>query len=306
MTFAIENGVWPTMVTLYTKKNQIDYQAMKELINWYKLHDVNGLFAICQSSEMFSLSLEEKVTLARFIKNEAKSMQIIASGHTSDELEAQTNEIRIISDTGIDAFVLVSNRLAKQSESDDVFKQNVEMILSKIPDMRFGIYECPYPYKRFVSPSLLKWLAETGRFYFLKDTSCDLRQLKLKMQAIEGTSLKIFNANSTTLFESLKYGIHGYSGVMANFHPELYSWLQSNWEEYSEKAKFVQAFLSMTSLYELQNYPKNAKYFLHLNGVSNTCITRTNQHLSLTEFHKKEIQNLQMMTDYVKKQLLIN
>lgn len=70
--------------------------------------------------------------------------------------------------------------------------------------------------------------------------------------------LKIFNANSASLLETLKMGCAGFSGVMANFHPEIYSWLCKNFEKEPEKAKKVQAFLGFASLAECQLYPVNA------------------------------------------------
>lgn len=234
MDFSINSGVWPTMITLFNDDNKIDYPAMKRLIDWYIEKDVSGLFAVCQSSEMFFMSKNERVLLSEFIKENAPGMQVIASGHVSDNIEDQIDEIKSISNTGIDAFVLVSNRLAKQHETDDVFKRNVELILSNIPDVNFGIYECPYPYKRLISPSLLNWLAKTERFFFLKDTSCDPEQISEKVKAVKNTNLKIFNANSTSLLETLKSGVDGYSGVMANFHPELYSWLINNWRDIND------------------------------------------------------------------------
>ena len=48
--------------------------------------------------------------------------------------------------------------------------------------------------------------------------------------------MKLYNANTSTLLESMKYGAAGYSGVMANFHPALYAWLLENWEKEPEKA----------------------------------------------------------------------
>ena len=92
----------------------------------------------------------------------------------------------------------------------------------------WGFYECPYPYKRVLSAENIKWCADTGRFFFLKDTCCDARQIQEKLKVLKGTQLKLYNANTATLLESLRGGAAGYSGVMANFHPELYEWLCKN------------------------------------------------------------------------------
>ena len=86
-------GVWPVMLTPYTKDNQVDYQALAELIEWYKREGVSGFFAVCQSSEMFFLSLEERVAVARFVKEHAGDLPVVASGHVSDAFEDQVEEI---------------------------------------------------------------------------------------------------------------------------------------------------------------------------------------------------------------------
>ncbi|MDM5336407.1 dihydrodipicolinate synthase family protein [Fictibacillus enclensis] len=304
MHFQLKNGNWPTMLTLYDEQNQIDYKAMGQLIDWYKANNMDGLFAVCQSSEMFFLSLEERVELARFVKERAGSeMQVIASGHVADTLEEQIKEIKEISETGIDAFVLVSNRLAKAGEPDEMLKHNVRVILETVPDVKFGIYECPYPYKRLVTPDLLKWLADTGRFFFLKDTCCDIEQIKQRIEAVQGTTLKLFNANSATLLASYHLGASGYSGVMANFHPHLYSWLHKNWRYQPNQAEKVQSFLGAASLYELQQYPVNAKYNLQNEGLNNTLWSRSIDAGKFGELEKVGIEQLRTMTDIIKENI---
>ncbi|MCU6794637.1 dihydrodipicolinate synthase family protein [Paenibacillus sp. WQ 127069] len=267
----IVDGVWPTMVTPFTESNEIDFKALEKLVEWYIAKGVDGLFAVCQSSEMFKLSLEERVQLAGFVKKQAAGrVPVIASGHVSDSIQDQIEEIKAISAVGIDAFVMVSNRLAAQDESDDVWKRNAEIILAAVPDVAFGIYECPFPYKRLMSPELLAWCASTGRFLFLKDTCCDVEQIQAKLDAVKGSQLKIFNANSATLLETLKIGAAGFSGIMANFHPDLYAWLFNNWNKDSDKAALVQSYLGVSSMIEHQLYPLNAKYYLQQQGLGFT------------------------------------
>lgn len=62
------NGVWPVMLTPFTDDNEVDYGSLEKLVNWYIENGVAGLFADCQSSEMFYLSLEERVKIASFVK----------------------------------------------------------------------------------------------------------------------------------------------------------------------------------------------------------------------------------------------
>ena len=297
----INSGVWPTMLTPFTESGKVDYPALENLIEWYIKHGVQGLFAVCQSSEMFYLSVEERAEIAKFVVEVADSrVQVIASGHVSDNIDDQISELQRIGDTGVDAVVLVSNRLADVNESDELWKKNAESIINKL-DVPLGIYECPYPYKRLMNPDLLRWCASTGRFLFLKDTCCDTKQIEAKLQAVEGTNLKIYNANSVTLLESLKVGVEGYSGVMANYHPDLYVWLCNNWSTKPELAQKLQDVLGLASVIEYQYYPVNAKYHMQLEGLDINLESRVKKDDELSYSKKLEVMQLKAVIDEYRK-----
>ena len=297
MKKTIPDGVYPTMVTPFTEDNKIDYNAVEALIGWYAEKGVDGIFAICQSSEIFFLSFEERLELLRFVMiHTPKNISVVASGHVADDLSQQIEEAKAFVQEGIDAYVFISNRFAGEDESDSIFLKNMEKAVGEIGDISFGIYECPYPYKRIMTPSVLKELASTGRFTFLKDTCCDPQMINEKLSAVEGMGLKIYNANSASLLETLKMGCAGFSGVMANFHPEIYSWLCKNYDKEPEKAKQVQAFLGFASLAECQMYPVNAKYYLSLEGVPMGYACRSKDASGFTLSRRMEIEQMRDIT----------
>lgn len=301
----IANGVWPTMITPYTEDNKIDYDAVLKIIEWYDKQGVTGIFAVCQSSEMFFLNKEERLALAKFVvENTPKHIGVIASGHVAEKVEDQIEEAKAIIDTGIASYVFISNQFAKPEESDDAVRANIEKMIEAVPGESFGIYECPYPYKRLLTPENLKWCADTGRFTFLKDTCCDLDQIQAKVNAVKGTNLKIFNANSATILESLRMGCAGFSGVMANFHSDLYAWLCENFEKEPEKAEQVAAFLGLASVIECQCYPVNAKYHMNLEGVKMNLFSRNRDMAELTGSRKLEVEALWKMYHFMKKEFL--
>lgn len=293
----IGDGVWVTMLTPFDKDHKVDYPALKTMIEWYIEKGVAGLFATCQSSEMFYLSKEERAAVAKFVVEQAAGrVGVVASGHISDSIEDQIAELKDTAASGCDAVVLVSNRLAKEDESEEVWKANAMKIMEALPESTFGIYECPMPYRRLLSPELLKWCADTGRFAFLKDVSCDMELLTVKMEAIKGSSLKLFNANTATILDSLKVGVNGFCGVMANMHPELYVWLCKNWDKYPDKAQMAQNFATVASLQELQSYPICAKYHMQLCGLPVEIYTRSKDDTQWN--HLREIETLALYNQF--------
>lgn len=302
MSERFKNGVWPVMLTPFNQDKSIDYEGIEKLTEWYVQCGVDGLFAVCQSSEMFFLNDEEAQEVVRTVKRAAKNrVQVIASGHTAECLEKQVEQIIKIYEAGADAVILITNRLAKENESDEVWRKNAEKLLEKIPEnIPLGFYECPYPYKRMISIQNLRWAANTGRFYFLKDTCCDARIIAERMEAVKQTNLKIFNANTATLLATLRNGVAGYSGVMANFHPDLYCWLVKNYQK--KEADYLSAFLTVSALIERQVYPLNAKYNLAQNEnlkINITCRTRDEKELD--ETCRSEIQDLYLLTEEMRR-----
>lgn len=287
----INNGVYPTMLTPFTADNKIDYNAVEQLLEFYTSRGVKGIFAICQSSEIFFLSFEERLELLKFIMaHKTAGVSAVASGHTADDIDRQIYEAKAFVDTGIDAYVYIANRFAKEHESDEVFLRNFEKVSSALPDIGLGIYECPYPYKRLMAPDTLAKCCSLGNLQFIKDTCSHIDEIKAKIEATKGTGLKLFNANGATLLESLKAGASGYSGVMANFHPEIFAWLCDNFEKEPEKAKIVADFLSFASTVESRMYPVNAKYHLSLLGVDILTKSRVCDDSSFGEGNRKEMQ----------------
>lgn len=285
--------VFPVMLTPFHGDRSIDYAALEKLIAWYEEKGADGLFAVCQSSEMFCLSLQERVALAKFVKGHAH-VPVVASGHIADAPEEQAYEIAAIADTGVDAVILLTNRFCGQFDGGEAWLAAFDKLLSKLPDVPLGLYECPYPYKWVLSDQELQYAASTGRFHFLKDTCCDSKRIRGRLDLLAGTRLALYNANTATLLESLRAGAAGYSGIMANIHPELYKKLCQAPD--GPDAELLQAALTMCALIERQCYPVNAKYYLAGEGVPMTRICRTRDAHDLTATYRSEMEQLRLVT----------
>ncbi len=277
------SGVWPTMITIFDSDNKLDLAGNKRVARHLMKSGAAGIFTVCQSSEMFALSIDEKVLLAETILAEVgDEIQVIASGHTSDTIEEQIEELKAVAATGVYAVVLVANRLDVKNQGGDVLLKNAERILSEIPDIDFGIYECPFPYHRLLSEREIEWCAKSGRIKFFKDVCCDAELQKKRIELVRGTSLKLFNANTQTMLNSLQLGYDGFNGVMCNFHIDIYNWMYNHFSENLEKSEKLQAWLTETCAIEGPAYPAIAKYHLNSLGldVGYTMRVKPNENLT--------------------------
>lgn len=297
-----------TMITPYKADGSIDFDTAEKYVDWYYENGLDGIFAVCQSSEIFYLSLEERVELNRRVYKRAKELDksflVVSSGHISDTIEEQAKELNAIYQSGTDALILITNRLDINNEGDDVFIKNAEALLEKLPQAaKLGFYECPYPYKRLVTPKILDWCLSTGRFYYMKDTCCDAEIIAQRAKQLKGSHFKILNANCQTLLETMRNGADGYCGIMCNFHPRLYSWLGKNFE--SEKAELVQSVIGTFGFTEAGlPYPLTAKYNMSLCGIKTENVAHNRESRELTEYAKSCIKQMKIATDELERRLI--
>lgn len=280
------DGIVPVMLTPFTEQNEIDYPGLARLIDWYLARGVDALFAVCQSSEMQYLSLAERVELARFVVQQVDGrVPVIASGHISDELGQQVEELQAMAQTGIDALVLVTNHLDPKQQGSAAFFSTLEQLLAALPaEMPLGLYECPAPYRRLLSDEELTYCANSGRFVVLKDVSCDLPTVTRRVKLVAGTPLNIINANAAIAYPAMQAGSKGFSGVFTNFHPELYHWLYHHGAQQPALAHELSIFLSLAAVTETLGYPKNAKIYHQRLGTFSSEFCRVNKDNVLEKF----------------------
>ncbi len=303
--------IMTTMITPYKADGSIDYDTAMKYVDWYFDNGLDGIFAVCQSSEIFYLSLEERVELNRRVYTKAKELEkksgrkftVVSSGHVSDSIEGQIEELNAICASGTDALILITNRLDPDNLGDDVLIANAEKLIAALPsDVRLGFYECPHPYKRLVTPKILKWAVSTGRFDYMKDTCCDADLIAERCELLKGSGFKLLNANCQTLLESMRRGADGYCGIMCNYHPALYSWLRDNYT--TDAADSVQAVTGTFGFTEVGlPYPLTAKYHMGLCGIPTENLARNRASEELTEYAKSCMRQMKLATDELESKL---
>jgi len=305
--------MFTTMITPYHKDGTVDFETAERYVDWYYDNGLDGIFAVCQSSEIFYLTLEERVELNRRVYARAKELEkrgnrpftVVSSGHISYTLQEQAKELNAIYDSGTDALIMITNRLDPNHEGDDVLIRNAEALMAQLPeDALLGLYECPHPYKRLVTPKILQWCVSTGRFRYMKDTCCDAAMIKERVEILKGSQFKLLNANCQTLLQTMREGADGYCGIMCNYHPRLYSWLCGNYQKEPEKAELAQSVIGTFGFTETGlPYPLTAKYHMNLCGIPTENLARHRKSGELTDYVRDCMKQMKLATDTLERRL---
>lgn len=272
----LPNGLWPVMITAFKSNNSLDIDGVRKITDMYLDAGVNGMFANCLSSEMFQLNKAERLLLIKTVVDHCNGkVPVVASGSFYGNAEENAAFIKEVYDLGVKAVILMSSVLVEPEESDDKLIQKIEAILELTSDIPLGMYECPVPYKRVISPAVMEWLTKTNRFWYHKDTTCDSELIAKKLQITSSTNFNLYNADTPSALASLKAGAKGISPISGNFYPELYSlFLKLFYQGAEKELEILNSHLTVMDKITHDFYPWSAKQFLKKRGMDITTNSR--------------------------------
>jgi 4-hydroxy-tetrahydrodipicolinate synthase len=268
----------PVMLTPFKNNGAVDYKALTELTEFYLNAGATGLFANCQSSEMFKLTDAERLSVTQHILNiAAGAVPIVAAGTFGGLITKQADFVKRMYDTGVEAVIVITNMLAGEWEANEAFDLRFHKLLDSTSGIPLGFYECPAPYKRILSPSQLGDFVNTGRVIYHKDTCLDIDLVKAKLGATRHVAgFGLYDAYIIHAVDSLRAGSAGLSCIQGNYFPELIVWLCRHYNDPSCTAaiqRVQQFFIDRMNVMHTV-YPTVAKYFLHKRGLHITTFTR--------------------------------
>lgn len=259
-------GLWPVMLTPFRADLSIDWPALDALTDWYLANGAAGLFACCQSSEVWNLTEAERLQVTARVVKRAGRTPVVAGGLPGFAAGPVSEFVKRLEDGGAVAAVLTTSQVTEKQESDTLWRERVDAILAAAPALPFGLYEAPSPYKRLLSPEMMRWAGGTGRFVFHKDTSCDLSAVTAKVRAVQGSPLSVFNAHVPILVDAIRAGGHGFSGIAANAYPNVVAYAVRQAGQGGPEAGRVQRFLTDAETILNVRYPLSAKLMANWAG----------------------------------------
>jgi 4-hydroxy-tetrahydrodipicolinate synthase len=269
----------PVMITPYNLKAEVDLDVVSILVEFYLAAGVKGFFANCLSSEMFSITENERLELtAHIVKQVRGRVPVVATGSFGLTIADKALFTRKIYDTGIDAAIMITGHFAKEEDTDETLLRNFEQLFLATGNIPLGMYECPAPYKRIITADVFRKLLAANRLVYHKDTSITHENVQAKLDILKETenSMEFYDAHTPNAAFSLQQGAKGMSSISGNFYPEVMVWMVNNATnpEKQEEVKWLQEELTKVDPLIHIAYPMCSKYFLQKRGLPVRTISR--------------------------------
>ena len=256
--------IWPVPPVPFDDSQEVDTAGVDHLVDFYASAGMDGLFVLAYSGEGLELSDEQRHTLCRCVVRRAKGrLPVVAAGNFGGTLAEQIDELNRMADSGPDAVVVFLSTLPGRDRLIDDL-----LTIARNVSGPLGIYECPVPEHRRLTPQEVGQLAATGRYIFMKETSRDRRQHRDKLEAAAGSPLKVYAANLAALPSALADGCPGFCGIVANAFPELIdAYCNDSALSVPMRQELFETLCQLLDLITVRHYPASMKYVLRRRGI---------------------------------------
>ena len=296
-------GIYPVLITPYNDDLTIDFNGYQKMIEWYMTFNLGGIYANCQSSEMFELTEAERLKLiSDAVKIVNGKIPVVGTGNFGKNVNEHLEFIKKVSDTGADIVMLT---VPEYLNTDEELEKYYLTIAEKT-NIKLGIYECPVPRRYYLGFDLIKKIAETGKFFAYKETSCELDKIKKITDITSSTNFAHLQANVPYLLESIKYGTPGSMNIAANWMPDLVVKVYELGKMNDPLADKLNNVLCGMEMAQRSVHPMGVKYLISKRGVPIKPLTRYPRKLSLEEIYGLELAAKNWFTEDGKLKILLD
>lgn len=256
-------GVYLLMLTPFNEDKTVDYKAYEAYCEFQASQGAEHLFAVCGSSEMAELTLEERLTLASLTVKHRGNTTVVATANMEKDLASQLEEVRRMEETGVDGLVFTTKGMGNEPEKLVSYIGELKS-KTKLPVF---MYEFPGLKPHLISGETYARLVNECGVRGIKDTTCTVEGIGSKIEN-RGDSC-VIQANMPLLFEAYKMGARGImatpttcgGGFFARFHNAF-----TSGDMKEAKRRYEEIILLDNAIGASFNV--SAKYLVALQGVS--------------------------------------
>ena len=256
------DGVFSLLLSPFGAEGKVDWSAYESYVDWQLSFAPDGLFAVCGSSEMKWLELDERVRLAQAAVDAAVATPVVATGNLEDDPARHPDEIRRLCDVGVSGIVLVPPRHPVESEAA---LERYFRTLAQSATVPVLLYEWPQVERPHIPADVFGQLARESLIAGIKDTTCTIEGITEKLRV--AGSATVFQANTPYLLESLELGARGTMAITSAAFPGLVNLLWREWKDGHDVTPIHRELVLLDGLLRIE-YPATGKYLVERQGLA--------------------------------------
>ncbi len=281
---ALVEGVYALLLTPFLESGEIDYPAYEAYVSWQLSHRPQALFASCGTSELLTLTTEERLSLTRLAIKHAGDTPVVATANANGDPATHKEDLMRMIDTGVQAVVLIP---PNGYGNDPERLQHYFAELADLSSVPVILYEFPGVKPHSIPADVYGQLVHSHGVSAIKDTTCTMEGITAKIQAAPDSM--IIQANIAFLLESIQAGVRGIMAITSAAAASLnvqfwHKAISKNPADLTEAKRLHRELVIIDSLIS-REFTASAKHLVALHGIPFSTTTRTGAVLSTAHAH---------------------
>lgn len=284
-------GIYSLVMTPFKDDLTIDYDVYEKYVQWQCEKGSHHLFACCGSSEMTLLTPEERIKCATLAAKNSGDVEVMATANLTPSWQEQKEEVKAMSQTGVDALVFVTRGYADNDER----LVNYIGELSQYTELPILLYEFPGMSPHCMSGKAYGELMKTGKIKGMKDTTSTMEGICDKIP-YQGESA-ILQANIPFLLEAYKAGARGVCATPTSCGADLFRKMYDAFfvdQDMKMAEKHYHDIIMLDNAID-SGFMASAKYLVNLRGIPFGTACRTGAKLG-----KARVKSIEAYYEYAK------
>lgn len=211
----IFKGSAVAIVTPFTSTNKVNYEKLRELIEW-QIEEKTDAIVICGTTgEASTMSKEEKEQAIKFTVDIVNKRIPVIAGTGSNNTEASIEMSKYAESVGVDGLLLITPYYNKTNSKG--LLRHYEAINNEV-NTPIILYNVPSRTGVNINPNQLHELSKFKNIVAIKEASSNISQIA-EMKALCKDSIDIYSGNDDQIIPIMSLGGMGVISVLANILP---------------------------------------------------------------------------------------
>lgn len=229
MNKLIFKGVIPPMVTPFTQKGEVDFQAHARNIQKWNTTGLAGYLVLGSNSEASSLSESEKLELIELTAAQAGPDKCILAGTGMESTRETIYLTNLAARAGAHAALILTPFYYRDAYQDEAMIRHFQEI-ADASDIPVLIYNVPKYTNVNLSNRVIEVLSRHPNITGMKDSSGNIAQL-VEFQRVADPAFQILVGTASVWYPALLLGIRAGIMALANCAPDVLVRIQALFDE---------------------------------------------------------------------------
>ncbi|MFD2166909.1 4-hydroxy-tetrahydrodipicolinate synthase [Thalassotalea euphylliae] len=216
-------GSLVALITPFSNNGEIDFPQLAKLIEWHIKSGTSGIVIAGTTGESATLSIQEKVSLAKFTAEQVRGRTAVLAGNGSNCTRTAIELTKQLNDTGIDGLLTVTPYYNKPTP-EGLYAHFTA--IAKATELPIILYNVPSRTHCDMNIDVVAKLSELNNVVGIKDATADLERVALYHEKCS-QPFTLLSGDDETGVEFCKLGGNGVISVTANVVPKAMADIQT-------------------------------------------------------------------------------